>query len=53
VWGRQDGLVPVSYSGEFAGLISDSKVAVIDDCGHLPQVERFEETAAVVDGFLG
>jgi pimeloyl-ACP methyl ester carboxylesterase len=53
VWGRQDRLAPVSYSGDFAGSIADSKVAVIDDCGHFPQVEQFEQTAAVVDGFLG
>jgi pimeloyl-ACP methyl ester carboxylesterase len=53
VWGRQDRVISASYAGEFAGLIADSKVAVIDDAGHFPQVERFEQTAAVVDGFLG
>lgn len=53
VWGRQDALIDVSYADEFAELISDSKVAVIDDCGHIPQVEQLEQTAAVVDGFLG
>ena len=52
VWGRQDSLVDVSYADEFAELIVDSKVAVIDDCGHIPQVEQLEQTAAVVDGFL-
>jgi len=53
VWGRQDALIDVSYAEEFARLINDSKVAVIDECGHIPQVEQLEQTAAVVDGFLG
>lgn len=53
VWGREDRIVPVVYAGEFADLIAGSAVAVIDGCGHLPQVERFEETSAVVDDFLG
>ncbi|MQA82831.1 MAG: alpha/beta fold hydrolase [Streptosporangiales bacterium] len=52
VWGRQDSLIDVSYAGEFAELIADGKVAVIDNCGHIPQVEQLEQTAAVIDGFL-
>ncbi|WP_197651792.1 alpha/beta fold hydrolase [Carbonactinospora thermoautotrophica] len=52
VWGRQDRLIPVSYADEFAVLITDSRVVVIDDCGHIPQVEQFEQTVAAVDAFL-
>jgi pimeloyl-ACP methyl ester carboxylesterase len=53
VWGRQDRLVPVRYASEFAELIADSKVAVIDECGHLPQIEQFTQTADIVVDFLG
>jgi pimeloyl-ACP methyl ester carboxylesterase len=52
VWGRQDRLVPVSYADEFAGLIADSKVIVLDHCGHIPQREQAESTASEVAGFL-
>ncbi|MQA87983.1 MAG: alpha/beta fold hydrolase [Streptosporangiales bacterium] len=52
VWGREDRLIPVAYADEFARLIADSKVVIIDDCGHIPQVERLEETSAAVDAFL-
>ena len=53
VWGRDDRLISVSYADDFAALIPGSKVAVIDECGHIPQVEQLEQTATVVDGFLG
>jgi pimeloyl-ACP methyl ester carboxylesterase len=53
VWGRQDAVVPLSYAKDFASLIAGSDVAVIDDCGHFPQVERLTQTSAVVDEFLG
>jgi pimeloyl-ACP methyl ester carboxylesterase len=53
VWGRQDALVSSSYADDFAALISDSRAVIIDDCGHIPQVEAFGETARVVDEFLG
>jgi pimeloyl-ACP methyl ester carboxylesterase len=52
VWGRQDRLAPVVYAEEFGRLISGSRVAVIDDCGHLPQLEQFAQTSSVVDEFL-
>ena len=51
--GRDDQLISASYADDFAALIPGSKVAVIDDCGHIPQVEQLEQTATVVDGFLG
>jgi pimeloyl-ACP methyl ester carboxylesterase len=53
VWGRQDRVISAEYASEFADHIADSKVALIDNCGHLPQVEQFTQTAAVVDDFLG
>lgn len=52
VWGREDRLIPAVYADEWAGLVSDIRVALIDDCGHIPQVEKFDQTAAIVDEFL-
>jgi pimeloyl-ACP methyl ester carboxylesterase len=53
VWGRQDKLAHVAYAGEFANGIAGSKVAIIDDCGHIPQVEKYDQTVHAVDEFLG
>lgn len=53
VWGREDRLADVAYASEFADAIAGSKVALFENCGHIPQVEKYGETAATVDEFLG
>ncbi|MEZ2389713.1 alpha/beta fold hydrolase [bacterium RCC_150] len=52
IWGREDSLANVAYANEFANAVAGSKVAIFDDCGHIPQVEKYAETMAVVDDFL-
>ena len=52
IWGEDDALIPVHYAQEFGRLIPDSRVEVIPDCGHVPQVEQEEATAALVKEFL-
>jgi pimeloyl-ACP methyl ester carboxylesterase len=52
IWGREDKVANVGYANEFANAIAGSKVAIFDDCGHIPQVERYAETTAAVDDFL-
>lgn len=52
VWGRQDRLIPVGYAEEWRKELADSRIAVIEDCGHIPQVEKLDETLAVVGEFL-
>jgi pimeloyl-ACP methyl ester carboxylesterase len=53
VWGRDDKLVNVAYAGEFADAITGSKVAIFDNCGHIPQVEKYDLTVQAFDEFLG
>lgn len=52
VWGRQDRLNPVGYTEEWRRELRDVQVAVVEDCGHIPQVEKLDETIALVDAFL-
>ncbi|KJF19216.1 alpha/beta hydrolase [Rhodococcus sp. WS3] len=52
VWGRNDKLVSVDYAEHFHKLVTDSTVTIIDDCGHIPQVEKLDETIETVDKFL-
>ena len=52
VWGRQDAIIPVECAALFNEAIPNSRVSIIDNCGHSPQVERPQEFAAAVDGFL-
>jgi pimeloyl-ACP methyl ester carboxylesterase len=53
VWGEDDNLNPVSYAAEFASKIPGSRLETIADCGHIPQVEKSDETLALVREFLG
>jgi pimeloyl-ACP methyl ester carboxylesterase len=52
LWGRQDRLAPVAYAEDFGGRIAGSRVEVLDDCGHIPQLEQPEKTYALVTEFL-
>ncbi len=52
VWGRQDRLVPVVYAEEFGRRIAGSRVEILDECGHVPQAEKLDETYALVSEFL-
>src|SRR5215207_183457 len=52
VWGRQDGLTPLSDGERFNKDIAGSKIVVVDECGHLPNVEKAGEFNAAVLKFL-
>jgi pimeloyl-ACP methyl ester carboxylesterase len=53
VWGREDQLISASYVADWQRELPQSQAVVIDDCGHIPQVEKLAETVTAVDVFLG
>jgi pimeloyl-ACP methyl ester carboxylesterase len=52
VWGREDGLTPMSMAERFNKEIAGSQLVVIEKCGHVPQLERAAEFNAAVLKFL-
>ena len=52
VWGDSDRIIAPDYAEEFRGLIAGSSVTMIENCGHLPQVERAEPFVEAVAGFI-
>src|SRR5207248_9360855 len=52
VWGREDALVPVGYAKEFGSRIAGSRVEVLDDCGHVVQVDQPGRSWTAISGFL-
>jgi pimeloyl-ACP methyl ester carboxylesterase len=52
VWGEDDALISAVYAKEFAQRIANSRVEIIKDCGHVPQVERLEILKPLVANFL-
>lgn len=53
LWGRQDRIIPQGYGPAFTGLIAGSRLRVIEGCGHLPHVEKADETVEALQQFIG
>ena len=53
VWGRQDPIVPLSAGEVYHRSIEGSRLAVIEDCGHRPEIEKPDEFVELVEEFLG
>ena len=52
IWGQEDRVIPVQHGIDFAHSHFNVKIHVIQDCGHLPQLEQVEEFNKVVAHFL-
>jgi pimeloyl-ACP methyl ester carboxylesterase len=52
ICGREDGLTPLADSEEMIEKIPRSKLVVIEDCGHLPTMERPRAVSAVLRYWL-
>ncbi len=52
VWGANDKIYPPDYAHAWQGLIPGSKVAIVPECGHVPQAEQPAAFAAALEGFL-
>ena len=52
IWGREDGLVPLTDGERFNKDIAGSKLIAFDQCGHVPNVEKPAEFNAAVIKFL-
>ena len=51
IWGLDDKMIPSNYARELES-ISDSKLILMDDCGHTPYVEKPNEFSDIVLKFL-
>ncbi len=52
VWGREDAIVPLECGELFQQALKDSRLQVIDRCGHSPQLEKPQEFHRIVSEFL-
>ncbi len=50
--GREDLLTPLALSEEMAAAVPGSRLEVIEECGHLPALERPERTTAMLRRWL-
>jgi pimeloyl-ACP methyl ester carboxylesterase len=52
VWGSHDRLVPPAFSRHVRKWLPQADQVTIDGCGHVPQVERADETNELLLGFF-
>ena len=52
LWGARDALIPAAYAQDFAGLIPNAEAELVEDAGHVPQVEQREIVSSRVIRFL-
>ncbi len=52
VWGRNDAIIPLECGEMYRDAIPGASLAVIDDCGHSPQMEKPAEFNAAMTAFL-
>jgi pimeloyl-ACP methyl ester carboxylesterase len=53
LWGRDDEIAPVAHGTTMTALMPKSRLVVLDDCGHLPTIERPEAVTAALRAWLG
>jgi pimeloyl-ACP methyl ester carboxylesterase len=52
VWGREDAITPLECGDLYQKSIAGSRLAVLNACGHCPQLEQPQAFADVVRSFL-
>ena len=52
VWGREDRLVPIECGRLYQQSIPGSELVVIDNCGHVPQMEQTDQFVKLALDFL-
>lgn len=53
VWGSHDPLIPAAFKRHVAQWLPRAEQIVLEGCGHVPQVERPEQTNGLLARFLG
>ena len=53
IWGKQDGIVPVSAANDYQRALKNSKLVVLDNCGHRPELEMLDRFVQETRNFLG
>ena len=52
VWGREDAITPIDSGAIYQRAIPRSRLVVIENCGHMPEMEKPAEFARLVENFL-
>lgn len=53
VWGDHDRLVPAAFARHVERALPEARSVILDDCGHVPQIERPAQTNALIAEQVG
>jgi pimeloyl-ACP methyl ester carboxylesterase len=51
VWGRHDRVVPLDCGRQFAELLPDARLEIVEDAGHIVDLEKPDELAQLITDF--
>ncbi len=52
IWGDSDRIVTPAYGAAYAAAFHDAHLEIIEEAGHLPQIEQPAATLALIDGYV-
>ena len=52
IWGTGDKLVPPVYAEEFGSRIAGSRIEMVEQAAHVPQLEQLEQVSGLVRDFI-
>ena len=52
IWGREDRITPIHVAHEFESMIPDTKLVVVNECGHAPMMEKPDEFNCALHHYL-
>lgn len=52
IWGRDDRITPIHVAHEFASMIPNTKLVVLNECGHAPMMEKPDEFNFALQHYL-
>jgi pimeloyl-ACP methyl ester carboxylesterase len=52
IWGENDEWIPLESGHNFKRDLSNSKLVILPECGHIPQEEKPEQTAQIMIDFI-
>lgn len=53
IWGDEDPLVPLAFSHHVAEALPEARQVLLNECGHVPQVELPADTNGLILDFMG
>ena len=52
IWGRSGALFPAALADEFDKRLKECRVEIIDECGHIPEIEQLDRSFELVSSFI-